>query len=172
MMMYVPGVKMSRCIRYIYIYDRMVILIDTERTWNYSLYTLKANETANRINRSINTISGYGIAERNGIPMLSELALTRFYRDEGKFSEEAARNTNETKVKLDYERGSSIAYRKGGMPSEASRMEFKSRRNKRIYERDMKRASEYIDAARVQLDNAIKPLPIFFGSNFMGILKG
>jgi len=132
---------------------------------------LTAIEAADRLSMSINKLKGYPTAERNGIPMLSELALTRFYRGEGKFFEQAARNTDETKVKIDYEQNSSIAYRKGSMPSEASRMEFEWRRDKRIYDRDMKRASEYINAAGVQRDNAITPSSGFFGSNFMGILK-
>lgn len=132
---------------------------------------INAVEAADRINVSINKLNGYPTAERNGIPMLSMLALMRFYRAEGKFFEEAARNTGETKLKLDYERISSIAYEKGSMPSDASRMAFESRRNKRIYDRDMTQASKDIYAARVQCDNAINPSSGFFGSNFMGILK-
>ena len=132
---------------------------------------IQAIEAAGRINRSINKLNGFPTAERNGIPMLSMLALKRFYRAEGKFFENAARNTDETKVKIDYERRSSIAYDKGGMPSEASRMEFEWRRDKRIYDRDMKRASEYINGAKVQRDTAITPSSGFFGSNFMWILN-
>ncbi|NQE52944.1 hypothetical protein C5S29_05070 [ANME-1 cluster archaeon GoMg3.2] len=132
---------------------------------------INAVEAADRIDISINALKGYPTAERNGIHMLSELALTRFYRAEAKFFEDAARNTGETKLKIDYERRSSIAYEKGGKPSEASRMAFESRRNEKIYDRDMKKASEYINEARVQRDNATNPTSGFFGSNFMGILK-
>jgi len=132
---------------------------------------LKAIEVADGLNMSINRLRGYDMAERNGIPMLSMLALTRFYRGEGKFFEEAARNTDETKVKIGYAQNSSIVYRKGGMTSEASRMAFEWRRHKRIYERDMKRALEYLNDARVLRDNAINPSSGFFGSDFMAILN-
>ncbi len=132
---------------------------------------INAVEAAERINMSINTLTGCPTAERNGIPMLSMLALMRFYRAEGKFFEDTARNTAETKLKLDYERRSSIAYEKGSMPSDASRMAFESRRNERIYDRDMKSASKDINAARVQRDKAITQTSEFFGSDFMGILK-
>jgi hypothetical protein len=132
---------------------------------------INAIEAADRLNMSINTLNGYPTAERNGIPMLSMLALTRFYRSEGEFFKDAARNTDETKVKIEYARNSFITYRKGGMTSEASRMEFEWRRAKRIYDRDMKRASEYLNAARVQRDDAINPSSGFFGSDFMAILN-
>jgi hypothetical protein len=132
---------------------------------------IKAVEDADRLGMSINKLKGYPTAERNGIPMLYELALTHFYRGEGEFFKQAARNTDETRVKLYYEQNSSIAYRKGGMHSEASRMEFEWRRDKRIYDRDMKKALEYINAARAQRDTAINPSSGFFGSNFMEILK-
>jgi len=132
---------------------------------------INAVEAADRINISINTLTGCPTAERNGIPMLSMLALMRFYRAEGKFFEDTARNTAETKLKLDYERRSSIAYEKGSMPSDASRMAFESRRNERIYDRDMKSASKDINAARVQRDKAITQTSEFFGSHFMSILK-
>jgi hypothetical protein len=132
---------------------------------------INAIEAADGLNRSINRLRGYDMAERNGIPMLSMLALTRFYRGEGKFFEDAARNTDETKVKIGYAQNSSILYRKGGMTSEASRMEFEWRRAKRIYDGDMKSASEYLNAARVQRENAINPSSGFFGSDFMAILN-
>ncbi len=132
---------------------------------------INAVEAADRINISINALNGYPTAERNGIPMLSMLALSRFYRAEGKFFEEVARNTGETKLKLDYERRSSIAYEKGSMSSDASRMAFESRRNERIYDRDMMQASKDINAARVQRDKAITQSSEFFGSDFMSILK-
>ncbi|MCK4736323.1 MAG: hypothetical protein KAT65_27975, partial [Methanophagales archaeon] len=133
---------------------------------------ITAVEVADRISVSLNTLRmEYAMAERNRIPMLSESALSRFYRGEGKFFEEAARNTDETKVKIGYAQNSSIVYRKGGMTSEASRMEFEWRRHKRIYERDMKRALEYLNDARVLRDNAINPSSGFFGSDFMAILN-
>jgi hypothetical protein len=40
MMWHVPGVKMSGCINQLYVGWR-VILIDTERTCGYTLYTIK-----------------------------------------------------------------------------------------------------------------------------------
>ncbi len=132
---------------------------------------VEAIEIADRINTFINTLSGYDIAERNGIPMLAEIALRRFYRSEGKFFEDIARNEEVTRVKIEYANRSSIAYGLGGMPTEKSRMEFESRRLDWIYKRDMKRASEYINASRTHLKNAENPSSGFFGADFMEIIK-
>ncbi|MGB2728583.1 MAG: hypothetical protein WBD09_08935 [Halobacteriota archaeon] len=134
---------------------------------------VEALEIAEGINTSINTLSGYDIAERNGIPMFSEIALRRFYRSEGEFFEEAARNEEETKVKIEHARNSSSAYGLGGMPTEKSRMEFESRRLNWMYKRDMERASEYITASWSHRENADKPSSGFFdtAAAFMEIIK-
>jgi hypothetical protein len=152
------------------IIDEFDVMVNLSKSSDPSAH-MKAIEAADGLNLSINGLSGYDMAERNGIPMLARLALTRFYRGEGKFFEEAARNTDETKVKIGYAQNSSIMYRKGGMTSEASRMEFEWRRHKRIYDRDMKMAFEYLHAARVQREDAINPSSGFFGSDFMAILN-
>lgn len=124
-----------------------------------------AIETADRINTSINTLSGHEIAEAE-IPMLTELALKQFYRREGKFFEDIARDEEETREKIEYEKISSISYKKGGIYtiSDASRMEFESRRDEWVYKREMKKASEYINASMSHLDNARNPSSDFFGA--------
>ena len=134
---------------------------------------IKALEIAAGINTSINALSGYDIAERNGIPMFSEIALKRFYKGEGEFFKESARNEGETKVKIEHARNSSSAYELGGMPTEKSRMEFESRRLDWMYKRDMERASEYITASWSHRENADKPSPGFFdtAAAFMEIIK-
>ncbi len=130
-------------------------------------------ENAERINMSINALSGYIAAEDNEIPMLSEHALERFYRGEGEFFENLSRNEKETKVKIEYENISSFSYKKGGIYTitDASRMEFASRRDEWIYKRDMEKASEYIDEASSHLDKASNPPSEFFGAAFMEIIK-
>ncbi len=134
---------------------------------------MEAIETAERINMSINALSGYIAAEDNEIPMLSEHALERFYRGEGEFFENLSRKVRETKVKIEYEVISSFSYKKGGIYtiSYASRMEFASRRDEWIYKRDMERASEYIDEASSHLDKASNSSSGFFGADFMEIIK-
>jgi hypothetical protein len=134
---------------------------------------IEAIETAERINMSINALSGYIAAEDNEIPMLSEHALERFYRGEGEFFETLSRNEKETKVKIEYENISSFSYKKGGIYTitDASRMEFASRRDEWIYKRDMERASQYINEAKLHLDNAKDPPSEFFGAAFMEIIK-
>jgi len=134
---------------------------------------MEAIEIAGRINTSINTLSRYDIAEENGIPMFAEFALKRFYRSEGKFFEDISRNEKETKVKIEYEKISSFSYKKGGIDTlrDASRMEFESRRDEWVYKRDMERASEYINASWLHLDNAKNPSSGFFGAAFMEIIK-
>ena len=132
---------------------------------------MEAIEIAEEINTSINTLSGYDIPKENGIPMFAELALKRFYQREGEHFENLSRNEKETKVKIEYENISSILYREGGMPSDASRMEFESRRDKWVYGRDMERASEYINASWSHLANARNPSSGFFGAAFMEIIK-
>jgi len=134
---------------------------------------IEAIETADGINQSINALSGYIAAEDNEIPMLSEHALERFYRGEGEFFENLSRNEKETKVKIEYEKISSFSYKKGGIYtlSDASRMEFASRRDEWIYKRDMERASEFIDEASSHLDKASNPPSEFFGAAFMEIIK-
>jgi len=131
---------------------------------------VEAIEIAERINMSINALSGYDISE---IQMLAELALKRFYRSEGKFFEDISRNEKETKVKIEYKKISSSSYKKGGIYtlSDSSRMEFESRRDEWVYKRDMERASEYIDEASSHLDKARNPSSEFFGAAFMEIIK-
>jgi hypothetical protein len=50
-------------------------------------------------------------------------------------------------------------------------MEFESRRDEWIYERDMERAAEYITASRSHLASAQSPSSGFFGAAFIEILK-
>jgi len=134
---------------------------------------IEAIEIADGINLSINALSGYNAAEDNEIPMLSEHALERFYRGEGEFFENLSRNEKETKVKIEYENISSISYKKGGIYtiSDASRMEFASRRDEWIYKRDMERASEFIGEASSYLEKARNPSSEIFGAAFMEIIK-
>jgi hypothetical protein len=128
---------------------------------------------AERINSSITMLDRYDAAKENGLPMLAALALERFYRGEGEFFEIIARNEQETRVKIEYEQLSAMSYKKGGVYtiSDASRMEFESRRDEWIYERDMERASEYINASRSHLATARSPSSGFFGAAFIEILK-
>jgi len=121
-------------------------------------------------NMDINALSGYDISE---IPMLAELALKRFYRSEGKFFEDISRNEKETKLKIEYEKISSISYKKGGIYtlSDASRMEFESRRDEWVYKRDMRKASEFIDEASSHLDKARNPSSEIIGAAFMEIIR-
>jgi len=134
---------------------------------------IEAIEIADGINLSINALSGYNAAEDNEIPMLSEHALERFYRGEGEFFENLSRNEKETKVKIEYENISSISYKKGGIYtiSDASRMEFASRRDEWIYKRDMEKASEFIGEASSYLEKARNPTSEIFGAAFMEIIK-
>ncbi|MCK4398119.1 MAG: hypothetical protein KAV25_03935 [Methanophagales archaeon] len=134
---------------------------------------IEAIEIAERINMSINALSGYIAAEDNEIPMLSEHALERFYRGEGKFFKNLSRNEKETKEKIEYEKISSISYKKGGIYtiSDASGMEFESRRDEWIYKRDMRKASEFIDEASSYLDKARNPSSEIFGAAFMEIIR-
>ena len=128
---------------------------------------------AERINSSITMLDRYDAAKDNGLPMLAALALERFYRGEGEFFEIIARNEQETRVKIEYEKLSAASYKKGGVYtiSDASRMEFESRRDEWRYERDMERAAEYINASRSHLATARNPSSGFFGAAFIEILK-
>jgi len=128
-----------------------------------------ALEIADTVNNSINALSKYDTAD--GIPVLVERALYRFYRSEGKYFEDIATSTEETKLRIGYEYISSDSYGEGGKPSDASRMKFEARRDERVYKRDMERASDYIRAARLHLANARDPPSGFFGAPFMEIIK-
>ncbi|MGC9443333.1 MAG: hypothetical protein ACP5E9_00130 [Candidatus Methanospirareceae archaeon] len=132
-----------------------------------------ALELAERINSSISMLDRYESAKEPGIPMLAGLALERFYRGEGEFFEALSRIEEETRVKIEYEQLSANAYRKGGVYtiSDASRMEFESRRNDWIYKRDMERAASYLTASRSHLASAQSPPSGFFGAAFIEILK-
>ncbi len=133
----------------------------------------EAIEIAERINSSITMLNLYDTAKENGLPMLAELALERFYRGEGDFFEILSRNEKETRVKIEYEKTSSTSYKKGGVytVSDASRMEFESRRDEWVYGRDMERASDYINASRSHLALARSPSSGFFGAAFIEIIK-
>jgi hypothetical protein len=132
-----------------------------------------ALELAEQINSSISMLDRSDIAKEQGIPMLAALALERFYRGEGEFFEALSRIEEETRVKIEYEQLSSSSYRKGGVYtiSDASRMEFESRRDDWIYKRDMERASGYLNASRSHLASAQSPPSGFFGAAFIEILK-
>ncbi len=134
-------------------------------------YHIGAIRKAEAINNSIYELRRYETPEREGIPMLLELALKRFYRKEGFFFQNIAANTGETRLKIEYEYTSSNAYALGGMPSDATRMEFEARRDERIYNRDMNRAKEYINASELHLHKAMNSHSAFFGAAFMQIIK-
>ncbi len=129
---------------------------------------MEAIEIADNV--EINALRGYDISE---IPLLTELALERFYRREGKFFEDISRNEKETKLKIEYEKISSSTYKKGGVYtlSDASRMEFESRRDEWVYKRDMRKASGFIDEASSHLDKAKNPASEIVGAAFMEIIK-
>lgn len=134
---------------------------------------VEAIEIAERINTSITMLTRYDTAKENGIPMLAELALERFYRGEGEFFENLARNEGETRVKIEYEQISATSYKRGGVYtiSDASRMEFESRRDEWVYNRDMERASDSINASKSHLARARNPSSGFFGAAFIEIKK-
>ena len=134
---------------------------------------IEAIEIAERIDTSIALLDQYDTANENGIPLLAEFALERFYRGEGEFFEDFSRNEKETRVKIEYENLSSSSYKKGGVYtiSDASRMEFESRRDEWIYLRDMQRASDSLNASRSHLAGARNPTSGFFGAAFIEILK-
>jgi hypothetical protein len=134
---------------------------------------IEALAIAESINSTLTNLSKFETAKENGIPMLAEPALKRFYRSEGIFFENLSRNEEETRVKIEYEKISSSSYKQGGLYtiSDASRMEFESRKDEWIYTRDMERASEYINATRLHLENARNPSSGFFGSALMEIIK-
>jgi hypothetical protein len=50
-------------------------------------------------------------------------------------------------------------------------MEFESRRDEWIYTGDLERASKYINASRLHLDNARNPSSGLFGSALMEVIK-
>jgi len=134
---------------------------------------IEALRMADDVNSSISLFAGYDEASSNGIPLLLELALERFYIKEGEFFESASRIEKETAVRIEYMSISSDAYRKGDLLTDSSRMRFESARTRRIYEKDMEDAASFIDAAGVHLDNAEHHPPGFFGltSGFMEVLK-
>jgi len=134
---------------------------------------IEAIEIAEGIDTSIALLDQYETANENGIPLLAAFALERFYRGEGEFFEVFSRNEKETRVKIEYENLSSSSYKKGGVYtiSDASRMEFESRRDEWIYLRDMQRASDSLNASRSHLASARNPTSGFFGAPFIEILK-
>jgi hypothetical protein len=134
---------------------------------------VEAIAIAERIDSSITMLDQYETAKDNGLPMLAALALERFYRGEGEFFEMLSRNEQETRVKIGYEKTSSASYKKGGVYtiSDASRMEFESRRDEWLYERDMERALGYLNASRSYLVRARSPSSGFFGAAFIEIIK-
>jgi hypothetical protein len=150
-------------------FERMAALSKTSVPSNHK----EAINISENVNSSIQRLSQYETARANGLAMLAELALQRFYRGEGEFFEELARNEEKTRVKIEYEQISARSYKNGGIytVSDASRMEFESRRDEWLYNRDIERASGYIQAARSHLDTAKSPSQDVFGAAFIEILK-
>jgi hypothetical protein len=105
--------------------------------------------------------------------MLAELAISRFYLKEWIFYDDHSRNEKETKLKIEYEKISSSSYKKGGVYtlSDASRMEFESRRDEWVYRRDMRKASKFVDDANLHLEKARNPTSEIVGAAFMEIIK-
>lgn len=126
---------------------------------------------AERIRAETNLLDQYDTAKEQGLPLLITLALERFYRGEGAYFEGLARNEQETKLKIEYQKLSASSYELGGVYtiSDASRMEFESRRDEWIYTRDMARAAELITAARTHLMRARNPPVGLFGAAFIEV---
>ena len=114
----------------------------------------KALGMAEDVNTSINLLSEYDEASSNEIPFLLQLALERFYRNEGEFFEEISRSEKETAVRIEYQFLSSELYRNSSLLSDASRMRFEGARTKRMYDRDMEEAATLIDSAIFHLNNS------------------
>ncbi len=126
---------------------------------------------AEQISSAITVLDQYDTAKEQGLPMLVSFALERFYRGEGAFFEGLARSEEETKVKIEYQQLSARSYEQGGVytVSDASRMEFESRRDEWIYTRDMARAADFIAAARAHLTRARNPPAGLIGAAFIEI---
>jgi hypothetical protein len=131
----------------------------------------EALSIAEQISSAITLLDQYDTAKEQGLPMLVSFALERFYRGEGAFFEALARSEEETKVKIEYQQLSARSYEQGGIytVSDASRMEFESRRDEWIYTRDMERAADFIAAARAHLTQARNPPAGLIGAAFIEI---
>jgi hypothetical protein len=109
---------------------------------------------AQTIKSEIAKLKGYSQANENGIPILAEIALSRFFNDRGKYFENAATGENSTKSKIECLEQSKIAYHEAGRISDFSRLDYEVKMSLMRYNRDMAIAGSESSSAKEYLRKA------------------
>ncbi len=115
---------------------------------------ISALYNAQTIKSEIVKLKGYSQANENGIPILAEIALSRFFNDQGEYFENAATEENSTKSKIEYLEQSKIAYHEAGRISDFSRLDYEVKMSLMRYNRDMAVAGSERSSAKEYLTKA------------------
>ena len=115
---------------------------------------ISAVSNMQKIKSDIVKLKGYAQANENGIPILPEIALSRFFNDQGEFFENAATEENSTKSSIACLEQSKIAYHEAGKISDSSRLDYEAKILSMRYNRDMEVAGSEKSSADVYLTKA------------------
>lgn len=115
---------------------------------------ISAVSKAQVVKSDIERLEGYSQATENGIPILPEIALTRFFNDQGDYFEKEATEEKSTKSRIACLEQSKIAYHEGGKISDSSRLDYEAKMSSMRYNLDMEAASGEMSSAEDYLSKA------------------
>lgn len=115
---------------------------------------ISALSNAQEMKSDIDKLKGYSQANENGIPILAEIAHSRFFNDLGDFFENAANDEDSTKSRIMCLEQSRIAYHEAGKISDSSRLDYEVKYSSMRYKRDMAIAGREMSSAEDNLTKA------------------
>ena len=130
---------------------------------------ISAVSKAQVVKSDIERLEGYSQATENGIPILPEIALTRFFNDQGDYFEKEATEEKSTKSRIECLKQSKIAYHEGGKISDSSRLDYEAKRLAMRYNLDMGVAGSEMSNAEDYLSKADR---CRHSSDFLTVIGG
>ena len=115
---------------------------------------ISAVSKAQAMKSDIERLGDYSQASENAIPILPEIALTRFFNDQGDYFEKEATEEKSTKSRIECLEQSKIAYHEGGRISDSSRLDYETKMLAMRYNLDVEVASREMSSAEDYLSKA------------------
>jgi hypothetical protein len=115
---------------------------------------ISALSKAQMIKSDIDKLENYSQANENVIPILPEIALERFFKDQGGYFEKKATEEISTTSRIECLEHSKIAYHEGGKISESSMLDYEAKMLSMRYNWDMEIADNEMSFAEHYLSKA------------------
>jgi hypothetical protein len=115
---------------------------------------ISALSKAQMIKSDIDNLEKYSQANENAIPILPEIALERFFKDQGSYFEKKATEESSTTSRIECLEQSKIAYHEGGKISESSMLDYEAKMLSMRYYGDMEIADNEMSLAEHYLSKA------------------